>query len=153
MRQIETTRFGTISEEDFPIIKFDGGLPGFESECEFMMLPVPGSEDTPYMFLQSCSTPDLAFLMTNPFVFFPDYEFNLEDEVQEELGIEKRDDFVIFTLITIPNGEISKMTANLMAPLVISFTTAKGKQIILEKSRYSTKHELFSNAAQAKGEE
>ncbi len=145
MRQIETTRFGTISEEDFPIIKFEGGLPGFEHECEFVMLPVPGSEDTPYMFLQSCSTPDLAFLMTNPFVFFPDYEFSLEDEVQEELGIKNREDFVIFTLITIPNGEISKMTANLMAPLVVSFTTRKAKQIILEKSRYSTKHELFSN--------
>ncbi len=152
MRQIETTRFGTISEENFPIIKFDGGLPGFESETEFMMLPVPGSEDTPYMFLQSCNSPDLAFLMTNPFVFFPDYEFSLEDEVQEELGIKNREDFVIFTLITIPNGEISKMTANLMAPLVISFTTGKAKQIILEKSRYSTKHELFSKAENAKEE-
>ena len=35
------------------------------------------------------------------------------------------------------------MTANLMAPVVVGASAMRGKQIVLEKSRYTTKHRLF----------
>ena len=35
------------------------------------------------------------------------------------------------------------MTANLMAPVVIGNKTMHGKQIVLEKSPYTTKERLF----------
>ena len=79
MRKITTTRFGEIEEAEDKILHFAAGLPAFEDEHEFII--VPYDEESPYVFLQSASTPDLAFLMTIPFIFFPDYEFRLEDDV------------------------------------------------------------------------
>ena len=39
------------------------------------------------------------------------------------------------------------MTANLMAPVVINQRTMAAKQLVLEKSHYTTKHRLFEEAA------
>ena len=82
-------------------------------------------------------------MMGVPFVFFPDYEFQLEDEVAKKLGIKTAEDVLIYVLITIPGGEIKNMTANLVAPIVISKRTFLAKQVVLEKSKYTTKHRLF----------
>ncbi|MGP1366547.1 MAG: flagellar assembly protein FliW, partial [Schwartzia sp. (in: firmicutes)] len=35
-------------------------------------------------------------------------------------------------------------TANLMAPVVINQKTREAKQVVLDKSHYTTKHRLFS---------
>ena len=82
-------------------------------------------------------------MMGVPFVFFPDYEFQLEDEITKKLGIKTAEDVLIYVLITIPGGEIKNMTANLVAPIVISKRTFLAKQVVLEKSKYTTKHRLF----------
>ena len=95
--------------------------------------------------MQSLTTPDLAFLMTLPFLFFPDYEFELDDATQKSLGIETEDDMTIYVLITIPGGKIEEMTANLMAPIVLGRRTMQAKQVVLDKSAYTTKHRLFHN--------
>ena len=146
MRKINTVRFGEIEVDEEKVIRCAEGIPAFESEHEFLVLPLPSDEnDSPYVFLQSVNTPELAFLMTNPFIFFPDYEFNLEDDVEKELGINSSDDVLIYTLITIPGGKIPDMTANLMAPLVINQKNFKAKQVILEKGKYTTKHRLFKS--------
>ncbi len=67
MKNIATTRFGNIDIDEEKIIKFTQGIPAFEKEHEFVMIPY--DEKTPFLFLQSVKTPDLAFLMVDPFVF------------------------------------------------------------------------------------
>jgi flagellar assembly factor FliW len=54
-------------------------------------------------------------------------------------------------MITIPNGSIRYMTANLLAPVVVNIENMQAKQVILEKSNYTTKHRLFPEPAK-KGE-
>lgn len=146
MRKIMTTRFGEIEEDEGKIIRFAAGLPSFEDEHEFII--VPYDEESPYVFLQSATTPDLAFLMVIPFIFFPDYEFRLEDDVLESLALEKQEDLLLYTLLTIPNRDIREMTANLLAPIVINSRTSEGCQVVLDKSGYRTKHKLFSKKAE-----
>ena len=141
MKKINTVRFGELEIEEDKIVQFDEGIPAFEDEHEFVLLPY--ESDSPYTFLQSVNTPELAFMMGVPFVFFPDYEFQLEDDVTEKLGIRDPEDIILYTLLTIPNGEIADMTTNLMAPIVINNRTLDAKQVVLEKSRYTTKHPLF----------
>ena len=150
MKKIMTTRFGEIEKDDDQIITFEQGIPAFEDEHEFVMLPV--EKDSPYVFLQSVKTPELAFLMTTPFVFFPDYEFSLDDAIVGQLSIEKQEDLLIYTLLTIPERKISGMTANLLAPVVINKKNRQGWQVILEKTPYTTKHRLFPEADDAKGD-
>ena len=141
MKKINTVRFGELEIDEEKIVRCEEGLPAFEDEHEFLILPY--ESDSPYTFLQSAKTPELAFLLAIPFVFFPDYEFQLDDDVAKKLDIQGADDILLYVLLTIPGGRIADMTANLMAPLVINKRTFQGKQVVLEKSKYTTKHRLF----------
>ena len=141
MKKIETTRFGQVEVADESLITFREGIPAFEDEHEFVVLPY--EEGTPYMFLQSMMTPELAFLMTDPFVFFPDYSFELDDENMEKLAINSMDDVLVCTLISVPRSGVADMTTNLLAPVVINRHTMQARQIVLEKTQYTTKHRLF----------
>jgi flagellar assembly factor FliW len=141
MRKVDTLRFGQIEVEDDKVLHFAEGLPAFEDEHEFVIIPY--DEESPYVFLQSLTTPDLAFLMTVPFVFFPEYEFELDDDNQAKLDIKTQEDLLLYVLLTIPGGKVPEMTANLMAPLVINRANMQARQIVLEHSGYTTKHRLF----------
>ena len=141
MKQFNTLRFGEIEVDENEIVHFADGIPAFEDEHEFLIIPY--DEESPYVFLQSLVTPELAFLMTMPFVFFPEYEFELDDEIQDKLGLNRQKDMVIYTLLTVPDGQVESMTANLMAPIVMNQVTMQARQIVLDKSPYTTKHRLF----------
>ncbi|WP_405740632.1 flagellar assembly protein FliW [Anaerovibrio slackiae] len=141
MKKINTLRFGELEIEEQDVVRFADGIPAFEDEHEFVVLPY--EEGTPYMFLQSMATPELAFLMTDPFVFFPDYSFELDDENMDKLEIKTMDDVLVCTLISIPRSGVANMTTNLLAPVVINRHTMQAKQIVLEKTQYTTKHRLF----------
>ncbi|MGM9580137.1 MAG: flagellar assembly protein FliW [Anaerovibrio sp.] len=144
MRKINTLRFGELEIEEQDVVRFADGIPAFEDEHEFVVLPY--EEGTPYMFLQSLVTPELAFLMTDPFVFFPEYSFELDDENMDRLAIKSMDDVLVCTLISIPRSGVASMTTNLLAPIVINRHTMQAKQIVLEKTQYTTKHRLFPEA-------
>ena len=141
MKKINTLRFGELEIEEQDVVRFADGIPSFEDEHEFVVLPY--EEGTPYMFLQSMATPELAFLMTDPFVFFPDYSFELDDENMEKLAINSMDDVLVCTLISVPRSGVADMTTNLLAPVVINRHTMQARQIVLEKTQYTTKHRLF----------
>jgi flagellar assembly factor FliW len=141
MKKINTRRFGEIEIDEKRIINFKDGIPAFEEEKEFVILPY--DEESPYYFMQSVKTPDLAFLLTIPFLFFPDYTFEIDDDSLKELDIDAKDKLLYYTLITIPNGSIRYMTTNLLAPVVLNTKNMKAKQIVLEKTSYTTKERLF----------
>lgn len=141
MKKVNTLRFGEVEVDEAKIVHFADGIPAFEDEHEFVI--VPYDEESPYVFLQSMTTPDLAFLMTIPFVFFPDYEFEIDDENQEKLELTRQEDMIIYTLLTVNGGKVKDMTANLMAPVVLNTANMQARQIVLDRSSYTTKHRLF----------
>ncbi|MBR4904384.1 MAG: flagellar assembly protein FliW [Selenomonadaceae bacterium] len=150
MLKISTSRFGEIEVDEKKIVHFKNGIPAFENEHEFIILPY--EENSPYYyFMQSINSPDLAFLLTIPFLFFPDYTFEIDDETIKELEIKNYDNVFYYSMITIPNGNIRDMTANLLAPLVLNSDNMQAKQVVLEKSNYTTKHRLFPEPAKREG--
>ena len=149
MLKITTSRFGDIEVDEKKIVHFDEGIPAFEDEHEFVI--VPYEENTPYYFMQSIKSPDLAFLLTIPFLFFPDYTFEIDDKTIKDLKIEDHEHVFYYSMITIPNGSIRDMTANLLAPIVLNAETMHAKQVVLDKSNYTTKHRLFSETAKKEG--
>ena len=149
MRKVYTSRFGEIEVDEQKIVRFQNGIPAFEDEHEFIILPY--EEESPYYFMQSLKSPDLAFLLTIPFLFFPDYNFELDDESIKELDIRNNENVFYYTMITIPNGSIRYMTANLVAPIVLNGANMRAKQVVLEKSNYTTKHRLFPEPAKKEG--
>ncbi|MBQ3443591.1 MAG: flagellar assembly protein FliW [Selenomonadaceae bacterium] len=149
MLKVYTSRFGEIEVDEAKIVHFKDGIPAFEDEHEFVILPY--EEESPYYFMQSLKSPDLAFLLTIPFLFFNDYSFEIDDETIKELDIKNQDDVFYYSMITIPNGSVRYMTANLLAPIVINGENMKAKQVVLEKSNYTTKHRLFPESAKKEG--
>ena len=149
MRKVYTSRFGEIEVDEKKIIRFKDGIPAFEDEHEFVILPY--EEESPYYFMQSLSSPDLAFLLTIPFLFFNDYTFELDDETVNELDIQDSENVFYYSMVTIPNGSIRYMTANLLAPIVLNGANMQAKQVVLEKSNYTTKHRLFPESAKKEG--
>ena len=144
MRKVPTTRFGEIEVEEDKVVHFANGIPAFSEETEFIIIPY--DDESPYYFMQSLKTPELAFILTNPFRFFPDYQIEIDDASMKELEIKNQESVTLYSIVTIPNGSLRYMTTNLLAPVVLNTENMKGKQIVMEKSNYKTKHRLFPDA-------
>ncbi len=149
MRKVNTSRFGEIEVDEKKVVHFKDGIPAFEDEHEFVILPY--EEESPYYFMQSLKSPDLAFLLTIPFLFFQDYAFEVDDTTIAELGIKDPENVFYYSMVTIPNGSIRYMTANLVAPIILNSDNMQAKQVVLEKSNYSTKHRLFPESTKKEG--
>ena len=140
--KIETTRFGEIEINEEEIIEFVVGPYGFEELTEYTLL---ADEDSPFFWLQSISDPDLAFVVTEPWAFYEDYEFDLHDEIKNKLNLSDQEEVLVINMITVPNDKPKEMTMNLKAPIIINKEDKLAKQIILEEEEYPVKYRLFNN--------
>lgn len=138
--KIETKYHGLIELQKEEVIRFPNGIPGFLEEKEFVVIPF--SEDGTFHILQSMQTPSLGFVLTNPFMFYPDYDFNLENQVVDVLKLGSVEDVRVYTVLTMADP-LEGTTANLQAPVVVNTKKKLGKQVILTGSSYQTKHNLF----------
>ncbi|TYS69885.1 flagellar assembly protein FliW [Sutcliffiella horikoshii] len=138
--KIETKYHGLVEVQQEEVVRFPKGLPGFLEEKEFTVIPF--SEDGMFYILQSVQTPELGFVMTNPFTFYPDYDFNLENQSVEALELDSAEDVSVYSVLTMADP-FHLTTANLQAPVVVNVKKKLGKQVILTGSSYQTKHKLF----------
>ena len=148
--KIQTKYLQEVHIEKSKIIHFRSGLPGFLEETEFIVLDLPGNPI--FQALQSIKTEDLAFIVTNPYHFYTDYEFKLEDQIIESLEIESEQDVAVLTIVTLKSPfELS--TINLKAPIIINSIRQQGKQYILNTADYPTKASITSsNSSETKGD-
>ena len=87
-------------------------------------------------------TVELAFIVTDPFLFVPQYKMVLNDDEKNQLKIKSTESVLVRVIVTIPKIH-SKMTANLVAPLVINRQSRLAKQVVLTSAEYDTKHLLM----------
>ena len=138
----ETARFGSIDVQAEDVLLFPEALYGFDREKEFVLLPLDPNIDSPMEWLQSLRTPELAFIVTDPFLFVPQYKMVLNDDEKQQLKVGSTESVVIRVIVTIPKAH-TEMTANLVAPLVINQKNRLAKQIVLTNAEYDTKHCLM----------
>jgi flagellar assembly factor FliW len=137
---IETKYHGLIEIHKEEILHFINGIPGFKEEKEFALLPLP--ENDWFYVLQSTKTPELGFVVTDPFLFFEDYDFTLDPSTVEQLEGPSEKEIKVLSILTV-REPLHKTTTNLQAPLVINLANNKAKQIILNDTSYETKHLVF----------
>lgn len=145
--KIQTKYQGEMEIEKKDIWNFANGIPGFPDEKEFVILSLP--ENEVYAILQSVKTPYLGFVIANPFLFFPDYSFDMDDAAVEQLQLKREKDVLIYSILTIQEP-FEKTTANLQAPLIFNIQNRQAKQLILNEPHYKTKH-IILQAKVAKG--
>lgn len=139
--KIASRILGEIEIDSQNIIRFPEGLPAFEEEKEFVIIPV--DEEAPFYYMQSVNNRELCFMLANPFVFFPSYEIKLGEEEASRLKAgEKGENIAVFVILTVPE-DYRLTTANLLAPLVINTEEKIGLQFVAVDSDYNTKHFIF----------
>ncbi|MCY7443632.1 MULTISPECIES: flagellar assembly protein FliW [Bacillus amyloliquefaciens group] len=134
---IKTKYHGEIRIDEGQIISFENGLPGFNDETQFVVLPL--SEDSPFLALQSVKQEYIAFIVASPFIFFKGYEFDIDHATLELLHIEDIEDVEVMAILTLEEP-FENTTANLKAPIIVNKKEMKAKQIILHDASYETKH-------------
>ena len=77
-----------------------------------------------------------------PKIFKPDYSARLSAAELRELKLETINQSAVFGILTIPE-DVTQMTANLKAPLVINLKEKIAKQVVLQENEFNIKHEMF----------
>ncbi|MFN8638332.1 MAG: flagellar assembly protein FliW [Dehalococcoidia bacterium] len=121
------------------IFELTPGLAGFEHLHRYAIIP---EDDSPVEWLQSLEDPTVAFATIEPFLFYPEYAFELSDHDCDELGLRVPQSAIVRCLLTLSTSA-DQITANLLAPLVLNRDTCKGRQVILPDSNLSVRFHLF----------
>ena len=138
---IQTTRFGAVEIDDSLILEFPAGLLGFSSYRSFALLQP--DENGVFFWLQSTESADLAFVVTDPALWLPDYQANIRKEQMDELGITETSGAQVFVIV---NKRDQSLTAYLQGPLVVNPQNHKAMQLVLAEKKWSTRHELVKLA-------
>lgn len=142
--QVTTSRFGVIEAAEGEVLHFEDGVLGFPDTTSFLRVPIVDADG--WLWLQSTTDPELAFLAISAFLFFPDYDFDLPDGDAEAIGLADSADADVLALVTVrrsDEGDVESITANLLGPVVVNIRTRQGRQVVLSDSNYSTR-ELVS---------
>ncbi len=141
---IETTRFGPVEVDESRLIEIPAGLLGFSSYKTFSLLQP--DENGVFFWLQSVETPDLAFVVTDPALWVPDFQATIRKEQMEELGLNETGDAQVLVIV---NKREKSLTANLQGPIVINTANRRAMQLVLAEKKWSTRHELVQIGEQS----
>ena len=131
--QIETRLFGEIEIEEEKVIFFEKGIIGFP-DCQKFTLIYDEKEDgsrKAIAWLQSLDEPAFALPVMDPLLIKEDYNPKVEDEVLKHLGnLTEENTYVLVTVTA--TEDITKLSVNLKAPIVINADERKAHQVIVE---------------------
>ncbi len=128
MIRFKTSRFGELEVAEDRIITFPEGLPGFINLKRFVLLDY---KDTDIKWLQAVDSPDVAFIVIDPFTIEPNYEFQVPETARKLIGLEDPANAAVLVIL---RTEGEKVIANMQGPLVINSANMLGVQLILEST-------------------
>jgi flagellar assembly factor FliW len=139
--KIPTRRFGTVEIAQDQVVYVPEGLIGFPSQKRYVLLE--HKKGSPFVWFQALDEEDLAFLLLDPLLCKPDYEFLISPEDRKALELpdscEGMQTLVIVNIM--PEGPL-EITANLLGPVVMNVKKRLARQIVLYQSPYSTRFPL-----------
>ena len=119
------------------------GMLGFPEKKRCIILA--HREDSPFFWYQSVDDPDLAFVITSPSLFHPDYKVDLTDTLKAmSWEPDEKESILLYVVVNIPKGKPEKMTANFIGPILINSTARQAVQMVIPDSLYSHKFPLLN---------
>ena len=117
------------------------GLFGF-SEIKTMEL-FYDQEELPFMWLREEKKDGLAFIVIEPGGIIPDYSIEVSDGDVDLLKITGEEDTMILNIVTLPAEQSSKISINLVGPVIVNRKTLASKQCIINNhEKYSARYIL-----------
>lgn len=153
---INSRVFGEIDIDDDKIICFEDGVIGFEEYHKYALLydeDKKKDDKGGIMWLQCMDEPDLAFPVADPLHIYPGYNPVVEDEWLAPIGeFESADDIFLLSILTVPS-DLTKVTANLKAPVIINMITMKACQTIVNNEEYEIRYNIYDYVQSLKKKE
>lgn len=143
------SRIGPLQVERERLINFPKGLVGFEFERDFALVRL--REDSSFFLLQSCTNPHLGLMVTDPFLYIPEYRIKISTAEQELLGLKTIQEAVILVSVTIPPGKPEEAELNLVGPLAINIHLRRGMQVPQNQLRQPPRMSLAGNMGEQGG--
>jgi len=141
--EIQTSRFGRISVEDERLITVPNGLLGFPSFTRFAL--IQSGQEQYFLWLQSVDEPSLAFLVTDPSLFFKDYNVPVWKETAQELQLADPATLQVFVIC---NKVGEWLTGNLLGPLLVNAQNHLAQQVVLTEKKWTTRQPLLRLGAE-----
>lgn len=139
---IEGTRFGTLELADEAAIEFPTGLIGLPGSRYAL---VAREETSAFFWLQSLDQPETAIPVTNPGLFFSDYEVEISDADAARTGLD--DSTAADVYVTVSAAERPEdFRANLLAPILVS--DGRGWQVVNELPDLPVRAPLFAGVGE-----
>ncbi len=138
--KIKTSRFSELEVDKKDIIEFTEGLLGFENLKNFFIVD-PGDQ-TLILWLQSVDDAATAFPIIEPKIFQPNYMIKLLPVELNSLSLENLQNASVYTILTIPQN-VTEMSANLKAPIIINNKTKIARQIVLQDSKLEVRCKMY----------
>src|SRR5436305_2149457 len=98
---IDSTRFGTLEISDEAVVDFPNGLIGLGGTRYTLLVR---EESAPFLWLHSIDDASLALPVTNPALFFPDYEVEISDSHAERIVIHDPAHAQVFVTVRAPKS-------------------------------------------------
>lgn len=146
--QIQTKFHGEITIDPAQRYTFPKGMPGFEDQKQFTILPI--ENNNVFQVLQSTTTKDVAFIIANPYTLVDNYTFKIDEPTLDLLGIKQQQDVFVLGVLSLKDP-FETSTINLQAPLIFNAQTKKAKQMILNDSTFTFQHPIGSQDKKAEG--
>lgn len=135
-----TSRFGEIDFEEKEILFLPKGILGFSQLSKYVI--IEKDEYDPFKWFQSVENPDVAFVIVDPTLFFPNYKLEVNEKELEELNFQQMKELITYVVVT-ASPDPSQMSADLLGPLVINSKKRIAKQVVMPNSPYTTKHYIL----------
>ena len=151
--KVTTRLFGDIDIAENKIIHMEGGIVGFPDLKQFTLIydKEKGDDHDTIMWFQSLDEPQFAMPVLVPTSILPEYNPIVNDELLAPLGELNDDNLYCLVTVKVPS-DLTKMTINQKAPIIINTDTMKGAQLIVENEDYEVRFPIYDILKNGKGE-
>jgi flagellar assembly factor FliW len=104
---------------------------------------VARDESSPFYWLHSVEHANVALPVTNPWLFFPQYDVRVADEDARRVALDSPENAQILCVVR-ASDQLEDFTVNLAGPIVLNVNGKLGRQILNDTGGYSVRHPLFS---------
>ena len=140
--EIKTKIFGDVNIDDDKIILFPNGIIGFPDLQHFTLIHDEEKEGNNIHWLQSVEEPGFAMPVMDPLLVAKDYNPEVEDNHLIPLGEMTAEDTLVLVTVTVPK-DLTQMSVNLQAPIIINADSKKATQIIVNSEKYPIKFYIY----------
>ena len=150
--KITTKVFGEVDIEESKILHFPQGIVGFPELTDFALIHDIEKEGVcAIRWLQSMQEPSFAMPVMDPLAVKPDYNPTVEDELLKPLGKLDPEEILVLVTLTVPS-DLTKMTINLQAPIVVNAAEKRACQIIVDSELYPVRFPIYDILQEMKKE-